>query len=158
VTRYFEDFAIGEVIECGKRTVSAEEIHSFAEQFDPQPFHLDEAAAKQGMFGGIVASGWHSVCIAMRLAVDALFNETSNMGSPGVDKIRFLRPMFPGDTVTARVHVVDAVPSSSKPDRGRLTFRFELFNQKAEMIMDLQAMTILGRRPASLAPAGAAGG
>jgi acyl dehydratase len=151
MTRYFEDFAIGEVIECGSRTVSAEEIRSFAEQFDPQPFHLDEAAARRGMFGGIVASGWHSVCICMRLAVDAVFNHSSNMGSPGVDKVRFLRPLFPGDTVAARLQVVDSAPSRSKPDRGRLTFRFELTNQKGDTIMDFEGMTILGRRPSSAA-------
>jgi acyl dehydratase len=151
MTRYFEDFAVGEVIECGSRTVSAAEIRSFAEQFDPQPFHLDEAAAKRGMFGGIVASGWHSVCICMRLTVDAILNDSANMGSPGVDKVRFLRPLFPGDTVAARLQVVESVPSRSKPDRGRLTFRFELTNQKAETILDFEGMTIFGRRPAAAA-------
>jgi len=151
MTRYFEDFAVGEVIECGSRTVSAAEIRSFAEQFDPQPFHLDEEAARRGMFGGIVASGWHSVCICMRLTVDAILNDSANMGSPGVDKVRFLRPLFPGDTVAARLQVVESVPSRSKPDRGRLTFRFELTNQKGETIMDFQGMTIFGRRPVAAA-------
>jgi acyl dehydratase len=151
MTRYFEDFAVGEIIECGSRTVSAEEIKTFAEQFDPQPFHLDEAAAKKGMFGTIVGSGWHSVCICMRLTVDAVFNDTANMGSPGVEKIRFIRPLFPGDTVAARIEVLDSAPSRSKPDRGRLTFRFTLSNQKHETIMDFEGMTIFGRRPSPTA-------
>jgi acyl dehydratase len=149
MTRYFEDFAVGEIIECGSRTVSAAEIRAFAEQFDPQPFHLDEAAARKGMFGGIVGSGWHSVCLCMRMTVDAVFNHSSNMGSPGVEKIRFIRPLFPGDTVSARIEVLDSVPSRSKPDRGRLTFGFTLTNQNNETIMDLQGMTIFGRRPSS---------
>jgi acyl dehydratase len=147
--KFFDDIRIGDRESFGSHTFAAEEIKTFAARFDPQPFHLDEAAARKGMFGGIVGSGWHSVCLCMRMTVDAVFNHSSNMGSPGVEKIRFIRPLFPGDTISARIEVLDSVPSRSKPDRGRLTFGFTLTNQNNETIMDLQGMTIFGRRPSS---------
>ena len=146
--RYFEDFKVGDVIPCGSRTVSKEEIIAFAQQFDPQPFHIDEVAAKTSMFGGLVASGWHSVCICMRMAVDTILLDTANNGSPGVEKVRFLKPLWPGDTVRAQCRVTEAVLSKSKPDRGRVNMAFELYNQKDELIMDFVGPSIVTRRPA----------
>ena len=145
--RYFEDFTVGDTIDCGRRTVTKEEIVAFARAFDPQPFHVDEAAAARSRYGGLIASGWHSCCLCMRLAVDAVLNDAANMGSPGMDKIRFLKPLRPGDTINAKLRVVEATPSRSKPDRGRLTFAFELYNQSGELIMDMTAMAIFHRRP-----------
>jgi len=145
--RYFEDFTVGETIDCGRRTVTKEEIVAFAKDFDPQPFHVDEAAAARSRYGGLIASGWHSCCLCMRLAVDAVLGDAANMGSPGMDKIRFLKPLRPGDTINAKLRVVEATPSRSKPDRGRLTFAFELYNQSGELIMDMTAMAIFHRRP-----------
>ena len=149
--RYFEDFTVGETFDCGRRTVTKEEIVAFATAFDPQAFHIDEAAAARSRYGGLIASGWHSCCLCMRLAVDAVLSDAANMGSPGMDKIRFPRPLRPGDTINAKLRVVEATPSRHKPDRGRLTFALELYNQSGELIMDMTAMAIFHRRP----PAGA---
>lgn len=153
MTRYFEDFTVGEIIDCGHRTVTKDEIIAFATAFDPQPFHVDEAAAARSRYGGLIASGWHSCCLCMRLVVDAVLREAANMGSPGMEKVRFLKPLRPGDTISAKLRVVEASPSRSKPDRGRLTFAFELHNQSGELIMDMTAMSILHRRTAAAAGA-----
>ncbi len=147
--RYFEDFKVGEIIPCGSRTVSKEEIIAFALQFDPQPFHIDEAAAKHSMFGGLVASGWHTVCICMRMAVDSILLDAANNGSPGVEKVRWLKPLWPGDTVRAQCRVTGTVPSRSRPDRGRVSLAFEMYNQKDELIMDFVGPNIISRRPAA---------
>src|SRR4051794_12307010 len=106
------------MFEFGPRTVGADEIVAFATQFDPQPFHVDEAAAAAGPFGGLVASGWHSAAIFMRMYVDAVLNDTASMGSPGVEELRWLVPVRPGDTLRGRATVLEATPSGSRADRG----------------------------------------
>src|SRR5579859_3157513 len=103
--RYFEDFAVGHTLELGSYTITREEILAFARQFDPQPFHTDEEQAKASLYGGLIASGWHTASIFMRLLVDGLLNDTASMGSPGVDELRWLRPVRPGDTLRARFTV-----------------------------------------------------
>ena len=146
--KYFEDFRVGDIIQCGRKTVTKEEIIDFAQKFDPQPFHLDEKEAAATKFGGLVASGWHSCAVCMRLVVDAMLQGSANMGSPGVENIRWLKPLRPGNTVTATVRVVEAVPSKTRPDRGRLKFAFELYEDAEGLIMDMFATAIYARRPA----------
>jgi acyl dehydratase len=146
--RYFEDFRPGEVIELGSRSVSAEEIIAFARDFDPQPFHVDPERARQSAFGGLIASGWHTAAIYMRLTVDGLISAAANsMGSPGIDGIEWLKPVRPGDTLTGRVTVVDAIPSKSRADRGTLKTLGELMNQHGEVVMRIRGAGFFGRRP-----------
>lgn len=145
--RYFEDFPLGEVIELGTRTITQDEIIAFARDFDPQAFHTDPLLAQQSSFGGIVASGWHSVVIFMRLLVDAVLRETAGLGSPGVDEIRWLKPVRPGDTLSGRTTIIEATPSRSKPDRGLVKQRGELTNQHGDIVMTLVGMSLFRRRP-----------
>lgn len=147
MTTYFEDFKVGDVIECGQRIVTKDEIIDFARQFDPQAFHIDEARAAESKFGGLVASGWHTCALCMRLVVDAVLNESMNLGSPGVEKIRFLKPLRPGGTIRATVRVIESTPSKSRADRGRLTFAFELYEKSEGLILDMLATAIFARRP-----------
>jgi acyl dehydratase len=144
--RYFEDFQVGEVHETGSHVVSREEILAFARQFDPQPFHLDDEAARTSIFGGIIASGWHTASICHRLVVEDTLGKAASLGSPGVDELRWLRPVRPGDTLTARVEVLSLTPSRSKPDRGAIKFRFEVRNQNGETVMTEIANALFSRR------------
>ena len=146
---YWEDFEPGASLDCGSKTVTKEEIIAFAKEFDPQPFHIDEAAAAKTHFGGIVASGWHSCAICMRMAVDGVLGDSASMGSPGVDKLRWLKPLRADSTVRAKVKLLDKKPSESRPDRGRMQTVFELYDEKSgELLMDMVANVIMGRRPA----------
>lgn len=146
--RYFDDFKAGETIELGQRAVTEAEVVDFARQFDPQPFHIDEAAAKKSIFGGLIASGWHSCGLLMRLMVDSILAESSSMGSPGVDEIQWLLPVRPGDTLSGRYKVLQTKPSQSKPDRGVVFCECELTNQKGEVVLRMRSKGLFGRRPA----------
>ena len=115
---HFEDFKVGQVIELGSCTVSKDEIIAFARKFDPQPFHIDEAAAERSIYGGLIASGMHTCSIFMRLLYDGLLSRAASMGSPGQDELRWIKPVRPGDTLSARGLVEELIPSRSKPDRG----------------------------------------
>ncbi len=145
--KYFEDFEVGQSLDCGSKTFGKEEMVEFARQFDPQPFHIDEEKAAHSIFGGLIASGWHTCAACMRLIVDALVSNTVSMGSPGVDSIRWLKPVRPGDTVRVRATVIEAEPSKSRPDRGRLVFAYEVSGRGGEPVMTMRAIAILGRRP-----------
>jgi acyl dehydratase len=146
--RYLEDFHAGEVIELGSRTLSAEEIIAFARQFDPQYFHIDPEGAKAGPFGGLIASGWHTVAMYMRLVVDRFISGMAeSMGSPGVDGIRWLKPVRPGDTLMGRSTVVEIIPSKSRADRGTLKSLGELVNQHGEVVMQMNSVGFFARRP-----------
>jgi acyl dehydratase len=145
--RYFEDFAVGETVELGSVQMCEQEIIAFAERFDPQPFHVDPERARKSIFGGLIASGWHTVGLYMRMYVEKVLNEADSMGSPGVDAVRWLKPVRPGDTLQARWTVVECIPSRSKPDRGVVRSRGEMFNQDGELVMRLEAANIFGRRP-----------
>lgn len=147
--RYFEDFAAGQSLELGSYTVTREEILAFARQFDPQPFHTDEERAKASLYGGLIASGWHTASIFMRLLVDGLLNETASMGSPGIDELRWTRPVRPGDTLRARFTVREANPSARHADRGTIVSECELINQHGEVAMRVTGRNIIGRRPAA---------
>ncbi|WP_341702717.1 MaoC family dehydratase [Ferrovibrio sp.] len=153
--KYLEDFAVGQVTEFPPRQVSEEEIIAFARAYDPQPFHLDKEAARQSLFGGLCASGWHTIGIMMRLMVDHMIGEYASMGSPGVDQLRWLKPVFPGDTLHLRGEVLEVKPSRSKPDRGVILTRYEMRNQKGEPVLTMIGKGMYRRRPAASAAAGA---
>jgi len=142
----FEDFHPGDTVELGSRAVTEADIIAFATQFDPQTFHVDPEAARSSSFGGLVASGWHSCGIFMRLLVDSLLKESSALASPGVDEIRWLRPVRPGDVLKGKVTVIDATPSRSKPDRGLVRHACELSNQRGEVVMTMRTLAFFGRK------------
>lgn len=147
--RYFEDFQVGEVQETGSYVVSHEEALAFARQYDPQPFHLNEDAARSSMFGGLVASGWLTASICHRLIVQSTLGKAANLGSPGLDELRWLRPVKPGDELKVRIEVLSLAPSKSKADRGAIKFRLEVRNQHGETVMTELATSLFARRPAS---------
>lgn len=144
--RYFEDFVVGETITHGQRAVSAEEIVAFATEYDPQPFHLDPNAPETALTGGLIASGWHICAIFMRLISDAFLIESSSMGSPGVDTLKWLRPVRPGDTLMVGSTVTALRVSRSRRDRGIVRFRHEVINQSGEVVMWMDNPVIFGRR------------
>ena len=145
--RYFEDFQVGERIELGSVTVTEEEIIAFARQYDPQPFHISPEQAKHSYYGGLIASGWHTVSLLMRLMVDALINDTISFGSPGVDEVRWLRPVRPNDTLHASLTILETAPSKSRAELGILTSRGEVFNQSGDLVLTLKGVHFFGRRP-----------
>jgi len=144
---YFEDFHSGQVIELGTCTVTETEIMDFARQFDPQPFHVDRDAAAASHFGGIVASGWHTCSMLMRQIVDELLSRSVSHGSPGVDEIRWLKPVRPGDTLRMSMRVTEAIPSKSRPDRGVLKCDYQGVNQHGETVVTMKTLGMFGRRP-----------
>lgn len=146
--KYLEDFTVGQVATFPPRTVSEDEIIAFARDYDPQPFHLDKEAAKQSLFGGLCASGWHTAGLMMRMLVDHMIGQYASMGSPGVDQLRWVKPVFPGDTLHLSGEVLEVKPSQSKPDRGVITTRYEMKNQKGETVLTMQAKGMYARRPA----------
>ncbi|PPQ37879.1 MaoC family dehydratase [Rhodopila globiformis] len=142
VERWFEDYTIGATYLCGSFTVSQDEIIDFATRYDPQVMHTDPVLAAQGPFGGIIASGWHSIGLAMRLLVEN-FLPHDNLPSPGIDELRWVRPVRPGDTLTLRATVADARRSRSKPDRGMIHTFLELVNQDNEVVMTMRPMNFV---------------
>jgi len=150
---YFEDFHVGQVIGLGSRTVGEAEIVAFATEYDPQYFHTDPAAAGRSIWGGLVASGWHTASMYMRLLVDGHLKQVESIASPGVDEIRWLKPVRPGDTLTARLTILEATPSKSGARRGTLKTLGEMFNHKGELVMTLRALSIIGARPRDGEPA-----
>ncbi|HEX2436944.1 MAG TPA: MaoC family dehydratase [Methylomirabilota bacterium] len=145
---YFEDFPPGDVRESPARHLTHDEIVAFASQFDPQPFHLDDAAARRSIYGGLLASGWHTCAIYMRLMWETFLKDTASLGSPGVDEIRWVKPVRPGDTLRVRFTVIEAIPSRSKPDRGIVRSLSEVFNQRGEIVMTMRGLGMFARRPA----------
>jgi len=140
--RYLEDFRPGEVIEFGDYLVTEEEIVDYAKRYDPQPFHVDPKAAAESIFGGLVASGWMTGSIMMRLLVDHFISPASSMGSPGVDEVRWPKPVRPGDRLHVRVTIVETKRSQSKPDRGIVRVQQEVINQRGETVMSLRGMSL----------------
>ena len=134
MTKYFDDFVVGEVIDLGSVEVTEQAIIDFARQFDPQHFHVDPEAAKDSSFGGLIASGWHTCSLYMRLLYDGLLSSASSEGSSGMEELRWLAPVRPGDTLVARYTVLNASPSASKPNRGTVRFRSEMVNQHGEVV------------------------
>jgi acyl dehydratase len=145
--RYFDDYLPGASYDCGSVSVSEAEIISFATQFDPQPFHVDPAAAARGPFGGLIASGWHTAALVMRQIVDHYLSAEASLGSPGLDELRWPEPFRPGDTLRVRVTAVEARRSASKPDRGILRSLIEAVNQDGRTVMRATATNFLRVRP-----------
>ena len=144
--RAFEDFTVGLTIVHGSRTVTRSDIIAFAAKFDPQPFHLDEAAPETGLTGGLIASGWHIAAIFMRLLTDSLLLDSTCLGSPGVETLKWAKPLRPGDTLSGRSTVTAARPSRSRPDRGIVSFRHEALNQTGDVVMWMDNAILFGRR------------
>jgi acyl dehydratase len=145
--RYFEDFEPGQVLELGSRTVTEDEIIGFARQFDPQPFHVDPEAAADTVFGGLIASGWHTGAMWMRLYVDTMLGTASAQGSPGIEELRWLAPVRPGDTLHGRLTVLETTQSERRPDRGTVRIRGEMVNQDGVTVMSMTSRGHFGRRP-----------
>jgi acyl dehydratase len=144
---YWEDFKVGETLEMGSHRFSAQEIVEFGRQFDPQPFHVDPEAARESFYGELIASGWHTCSIAMRLMCDSYVNRTRSMGSPGVDNIHWLAPVKAGDTLTYRRTVLEARASRSRPDAGLMRTRWEALNQDGVRVLSMEGWSMIGRRP-----------
>jgi len=142
----FDDFAPGQVVELGSVAVSEEEIVAFARQFDPQPFHVDPEAAKESVFGGLIASGWHTGAVWMRLYVDSLLGGAASMGSPGIEELRWLAPVRPGDVLSGRLTVLETTPSERRPDRGTVRIRGEMVNQEGVTVLSMVSRGHFGRR------------
>jgi acyl dehydratase len=143
----FEDFEPGQVYELGTRTVTEDEIVAFAREWDPQPFHVDSEAAKDSVFGGLIASGWQTGAIWMRMYVDSMLGSAAR-GSPGIEELRWLAPVRPGDTLSGRLTVLDVSPSATRPDRGTIRIRGEVVNQDGVTVMAMTSRGHFGRRPA----------
>lgn len=141
--RYFEDYLQGKTFEYGAITLTADDIIEFARRFDPQPIHIDPEAAERGPFKGLIASGWHTASLTMRLLVDHFISHVASMASPGVDEIRWLIPVRPGDTLSIRVTILEAKRSRSKPDRGVVHSFVEVMNQNRDIVMTFKPMSIV---------------
>jgi acyl dehydratase len=143
---HWEDFQKGAVSVYGPRLVTREEIVAFAAEFDPQPMHLDEAAASATMLGGLAASGWHTCCLLMRLLADGLLSNATSMGAPGVDEVRWRKPLRPGTQIRLRATVLETRPSNSRAERGFVKFLFELIDERDAVLADLTCSQMLIRR------------
>jgi acyl dehydratase len=141
VKYYWEDLAPGRVFETATRTLSEEDIVRFAREYDPQTYHTDAEAAQHSPFGGLIASGWQTAAVGMRLMCDSYLLETSCVGSPGLEELRWLKPVRPGDTLRLRSTVIESTPSGKQANRGTVLFRWEILNQNGEV-----ALSMLGRQ------------
>jgi acyl dehydratase len=149
---YWEDFEAGSVAVYGPRLVTREEIVAFAAEFDPQPMHLDEAAAGATLLGGLAASGWHSCCLLMRIIADGFVNETHSMGAPGVDEVRWLKPLRPGTRVRVRATVLETRASNSRPEFGFVRSLFEMLDEQDAVLMTLTSPLMIRRRAPGARP------
>jgi acyl dehydratase len=149
-TWYYEDYVPGLTVDCGSFSISEAEIIAFAKDYDPQPFHIDPMAAADGPFGGLIASGWQTTSMTMRLLVEHFISPETGLGAAGVDEIRWPRPVRPGDTLRVRATVLEARRSKSKPDRGIIRSVTEATNQHGETVLRLAAINfVLARNPES---------
>ena len=146
--RWFEDYIAGATHEFGPISVDEAEIVAFAEKFDPQTMHVDPVRAAQGAFGGLIASGWHTAGLMMRLVVDNYLSSVASIASPGIDELRWIAPVRPGDELRIRISIVETRLSRSKPDRGLVTSQIEAVNQRDETVCSFRAMNLLFVRPA----------
>jgi acyl dehydratase len=140
---HFEDFEVGQVIDLGTYAVTAAEIREFASEFDPQPFHLDEAAGAASLLGGLAASGWHVCSMMMRMIADGWLNKSASMGSNGVSEVKWLKPVLAGETLSARVTILSKRISSKRPEMGIFECLFELFNSAGEKKTEMTAVVFM---------------
>ena len=143
---YWEDFTPGRTFEHGPRRMPRDEMIAFAAEFDPQPMHLDEAAARESMLGGLAASGWYVCCILMRMCVDAFVGQSASMGAPGVDEVKLLRPVRPDDELMFRATVLETRASKSRPDMGLVRFELALSDPQGRQAMVLITSLMISRR------------
>jgi acyl dehydratase len=144
--RYFDDFAVGERFTTRGVTLTESGIIDFAMTYDPQPFHIDAEAAKKSNYGGLIASGFHTLALGFRMVLETGIFRACSMGSPGFDELRWLRPVRPGDTLHTEIEVMETKPSSSKPDRGIARIAYRIKNQKGEEVLTFLSMHLLKRR------------
>ena len=144
--KFFEDFQVGERFRTKEKTLSLEEIVEFARLYDPQPFHVDEKAAAESPYGGVIASGFHTVAASFRLFIDTGVIGTTGMGSPGMDSIRWLKPVRPGDALRVEAEVVEARASRSEPRRGIVLMEFRTFNQEGDVVLSMRAVHLVRRK------------
>lgn len=146
---YLEDMTVGDRRSFGSYEVTREEVIEFAQKYDPQPFHLSDEAAAKTHFGRIAASGWHTCAMTMRMLVDNIATgDDAGLGSPGWDELRWLKPVYPGDTLRVETEIIDVRPSRSKPDIGSFKSLITVFNQKDEPVMTVHSIALVKRRPA----------
>ena len=145
--KYFEDVQVGETMRFGRYEVTREEIVEYARQFDPQPFHLDEEAARASMFGGLIASGWHTGAMFIRMVCDGMVPTAATSGSMGFDDLKWLKPVRPGDVLSVDSVVREKIESHSRPDRGTVKIESRVSNQRGEVVMSLVSLVIYLRRP-----------
>jgi acyl dehydratase len=145
--RYFEDYPPGAVFTSGAIPVSEADIIDFARRYDPQPMHTDPEAAASGRFGGLIASGWHTAALMMRLFADNFLSPASSVASPGLDELRWLKPVRPGDSLSLRVTVLEARRSRSRPGEGIVRSHVEVLNQHGEVVMSLKPISLIACRP-----------
>jgi acyl dehydratase len=143
---YFEDYIPGNVFEYREIRIDEGEILEFARRFDPQDMHVDPEKAARGRFGGLIASGWHTGAVMMRLLAEKFLPREASLASPGIDELRWLHPVRPGDVLRIRVTVLEATRSRSKPDRGMVRTLIEVLNQHSEVVMSLKPMNIMASR------------
>ena len=144
---YWEDLQVGQVRQLGQIKPTREDIIAFAKQFDPQPFHLDDEAAKASVFGALCASGWHTCALAMRLMVTEFLCHTSSMGSPGLENIKWLKPVFPDDELRLQTTVLETKPMGKRPDIGMTRNLWEMFNQHGDQVLHMEGWGMFRRRP-----------
>ena len=144
--KYWEDFQIGERAELGRHTFTEEEIVEFGRRYDPQPFHIDVEQAKQSAFGGLIASGWQTCAIGMRLMVEGYISQTVSLGSPGIDNIRWLKPVRPGDTLAYSRIVLESRASTTRKGVGLVKHRWEGVNQRGELVLTMEGWGMFGRK------------
>jgi acyl dehydratase len=140
---YLEDVKVGTVLEFGSKTLNKEEIIDFATKYDPQPFHIDENAAADSIYGGLIASGWHTGSIAMRMMVDHMVSGRAALGSPGFNNLKFRKPVRPGDTLRVRSEVVDVKRSRSRPNMGTIFGLLQVINQKDEVVLSFESLGMI---------------
>ena len=143
---YWEDFEIGRVREFGRCEVTRESVLEFAGRYDPQPFHLDDAAAAQSLFGRLAASGWHTAAMAMRMMCDGYLLDSAAMGSPGVEKLTWPAPVYPGDVLRIRNTVLESRPLASRPEVGLVKSRNEVLNQHGQVVLSMEGFGFFRRR------------
>ncbi|MFV0681125.1 MaoC family dehydratase [Ottowia sp.] len=143
---FWEDLTPGKTLELGQITVDRDEVIAFARQYDPQPFHLDDAAAAKSIFGKLSASGWHTCAMAMGIMVRNFLNRASSLGSPGLEQIKWLKPVFPGDTLHMRLRIIEARPMNSRPDVGLIRSHWEMFNQQGDQVLLIDGHAMFRRR------------
>jgi acyl dehydratase len=148
MARVLEDFAVGQKFGSARARIDAEQVKRFAAEFDPQPFHLDEAAAERSLFKGLSASGWHTCAMVMRMNCDAYLLDSTSLGSPGIDSLKWTAPVRPGDTLRVRFMILEARPMKSRPHVGLVRSRWEVFDQRDERVLEMEGWGMFGRREA----------